>query len=276
MNCPSCITIGARLHCRIAGEGDVSILFLHGFAASSVTWDELVPHFAPDRYRLYLLDLKGSGNSEKPCDNAYSPADHARSVLEAIEGLGLRDLTVVGHSLGGGIALLAWHLARDSGRSPLISRLVLIDAAAYRQPFPRFFRWLRTPVLGRALLTLLPLRYLVSHNLGHVYHDPAEVTEDRISRYTSCFRGPGTVTALLANARQVDEVGKWPDHSRITIPTQIVWGRYDRIVRLESGEKLHSEIPSSRMVTFACGHNPHEEEAAACATSILAFLEETA
>jgi pimeloyl-ACP methyl ester carboxylesterase len=275
MNCPSCIRIGPRLHCTVTGEGAIPLLFLHGFAASSVTWDEITPYFPPDRYRLYLLDLKGSGNSAKPRDHAYSPDDQALLVLDTISGLGLRNLTLVGHSLGGGIALLAWHRALATGCSSLISRLVLIDAAAYRQPFPRFFRWLRTPVLGWALLTLLPLRTMVSYNLRHVYHDPAEVTEERIKRYMECFRGPGTVAAILATARQVDASGSLPDHCRISLPTLIIWGRYDRVVRPDCGDRLHSEIHGSRLVVLECGHNPHEEEAAACAAAILAFMEDT-
>jgi pimeloyl-ACP methyl ester carboxylesterase len=276
MNCPSCIKIGSRLHCRVAGEGESPILFLHGFAASSVTWDELAPYFPQDRYRLYLLDLKGSGSSAKPRDRAYSPDDQALLVLDAIEGLGLRNLTLVGHSLGGGIALLVWHRAKATGRSALISRLVLIDAAAYQQPFPQFFEWLRRPVLGWALLTLLPLRAMVSYNLGHVYHDPADVTEERIARYMGCFRGPGTVAAMLATARQVDLISTMPDHSKISIPTLILWGRHDRVIRLECGERLHAEILGSRLIVFECGHNPHEEEAPKCAATILEFMEDTA
>ncbi|MBT0663854.1 alpha/beta hydrolase [Geobacter pelophilus] len=273
MNCPSCLTIGAKLSCDIRGNGPQSLLFIHGFAASSVTWDEIAPHFPHDRYRLYLLDLKGSGRSDKPRDNAYSPEDQALMVLDVIEGFGLRNITLIGHSLGGGIALLAWHKAKATGRSALISRLVLIDAAAYQQPFPRFFRWLRQPVLGWFLLTMIPLRLMVRYNLTHVYQQPAQVTPARITRYMDCFRGTGTIAALLATARQVDRLTATPYHGLVDVPTLIIWGQHDRVVRLGNGQRLHQEIQGSGLVILACGHNPHEEETAACAAAILEFLE---
>jgi pimeloyl-ACP methyl ester carboxylesterase len=276
MKCPACLSLGVRLHCEILGTGSRPVLFLHGFAASSVTWEEIASYFPEDRYRLYLLDLKGSGKSAKPRDGAYSPEDQARSVLDVIEGLGQRNITLVGHSLGGGIALLVWHLAKATGRSSLISSLVLIDAAAYPQPFPRFFRVLRTGLLGRILLTLTPLRTMVEYNLKHVYHGIAQVTEKRITRYMGCFKGAGTQAALLSTARQVDSIHKTPNHAEISIPTLIIWGRHDRVVWLDNGKRLHAEIPDSRLVIFECGHNPHEEEASACASAILEFLEKSA
>lgn len=274
MKCPSCVSPGTRLSCRVIGEGNHSLFFVHGFAAAAVTWEELAPHFPQDQYRLYLLDLKGSGDSAKPDDGAYSPEDHARLLLEAIEGFGLRQVTIIGHSLGGGIALLAWHWAKATGRSALISHLVLIDAAAYRQPLPRTFRWLRTPFFGRVLLTVMPTRFMVKFNLNHVYHHSSQVTESRISRYTRCYRGKGTARALLETARQVDRIAKTYDHREVTIPTLIIWGRHDRIIFVNNGLRLNSEIAGSRLVVFECGHNPHEEEAARCAAAIVSFLEE--
>ncbi|GAM09562.1 putative hydrolase YugF [Geobacter sp. OR-1] len=272
MKCPSCLSIGPKLHCEAIGAGPEPLLFLHGFAASSVTWEEISPYFPLDRFRLYLLDLKGSGKSDKPRDNAYSPEDQANLVLNAIEGLGIRNITMIGHSLGGGIALLAWHKGKATCRSALISRLVLIDAAAYPQRFPRFFQWLRKPILGWLLLRLLPLRSMVRYNLRHVYHDPEQVTEARVARYMGCFRGAGTVAAIIATARQVDSLRSIPDHGQIDVPTLIIWGRYDRVIRLQSGERLHAEIPGSRLVVMDCGHNPHEEEAAASAAAIIGFI----
>jgi len=275
MKFPSRLSPGVMMNCEILGEGEVPVLFLHGFAASSVTWEELAPFFPTEKYRLYLLDLKGSGKSSKPCDKAYRPEDQALLVLEVIEGLGIRNVILAGHSLGGGIALLACHKAMETGRTSLIARLVLIDAATYPQPFPRFFRWLRAIILGRMLLTLIPLRTMVKYNLEKVYRNPGQITETRITRYVSCFKGKGTVSAIIATARQVDSISKTPDHTKISIPTLIIWGEHDRVVRFDNGKRLHAEVPGSRLVVFDCGHNPHEEEASECAAAILAFIEET-
>jgi len=268
---------GVQLHYRIQGDGPTTLLFLHGFAASSVTWEELRPYFPPDRYRLYLLDLKGAGLSAKPRDGAYRPEDHAALVLDFMEGLQLHDVVLAGHSLGGGIALFAGEMARESGRERLIGRLVLIDAAAYPQRLPRFFAYLRMPVAGSLILHLLPLKVMVRYNLEHVYHAPGQVTEERIKRYSGCFTGRNTAYALIATARQLDPAAyqhRLPDYGKISIPTLIVWGRHDRVIRLPAGERLHREIPGSRLAILDAGHNPHEERAEACAAAISAFMEE--
>ena len=277
MNCRSCLSLGPRLNCTIHGDGPVPLLFLHGFAAAAVTWDDLAVLLAGNRYTLYLLDLKGSGKSEKPRDGSYRPEDHASHVLDVIEGFSLRGVVLVGHSLGGGIALLAWHKARETGRSALIGSLVLIDAAAYPQRLPRFFGYLRHPLAGWLLLHLIPVRTLVRFNLNHVYHDPAQVTEARITRYSSSYRGRNTVYALITTARQLEPgryAHQYPDHRSVTIPTLILWGRHDRVIPLAFGERLHEEIHGSRLIVLECGHNPHEEAPAASAAAIKGFLEQ--
>ncbi len=251
------------------------MVFLHGFAASSVTWEEICPLFPTEHYTLYLVDLKGFGKSAKPRDGAYRPEDQASLVLDVLEGLCLHNVNLVGHSLGGGIALLAWHNAKATGRSALIGRLILIDAAAYCQPLPRFFELLRRPIIGWLSLKTFPVRTMVRYNLERVYHDPSQVTEKRITRYVSCFSGTGTTYPLIATARQVDASANLPDNKVVTVPTLIIWGRHDRIIRLRNGERLHDEITGSRLIVLDCGHNPHEEESDSCAKAIREFLEET-
>jgi pimeloyl-ACP methyl ester carboxylesterase len=114
---------------------------------------------------------------------------------------------------------------------------------------------------------------MVKFNLEHVFHRPEEVTESRITRYADCYRGKGTIRALLTTARQVDRISKPYDHRDISVPTLIIWGRHDRVVLLQNGQRLNNEIAGSHLVVFDCGHNPHEEEAAACSAAIISFLE---
>ncbi len=274
MKCHSCLTLGVRLHYEVYGNGPMQLVLLHGFAASSVTWEELCPLFPPGNYTIYLVDLKGFGKSGKPRDSSYRLEDQASLVLDLLQALTLSNVTLVGHSLGGGIALLAWHNAKATGRSSLIGRLILIDAAAYRQPLPRFFEMLRRPIIGWLILKTFPVRKMVRYNLERVYYDSSQVTEKRISRYVSCFRGSDTIYALITTARQVDASTNLPDNRDVTVPTLIIWGRHDRIIRLRNGDRLHDEIPGSRLVVLECGHNPHEEESGRCADAIREFLEE--
>ena len=262
---------------EIEGDGPTPVVFLHGFAAALTTWDDIRGLFPPGRYRLYLLDLKGFGRSSKPRDSAYGPADQAAIVSAFLEDLGLRQAILVGHSLGGGIALISLREARTGGKRDLIGGLVLIDCAAYPQRLPPVLRLLRVPFLGWAILHLLPVPFMVRFTLMRVFHDRKAVTPERIARYVDSFAGKGIARAFIESTRRLvpGDFGRLiPSYRDITVPVLIIWGRNDHIIGLEKGIRLHREIPASRMVVIdACGHNPHEERPAETCTAIADFLE---
>jgi len=258
-----------------AGDGPVPVVFLHGFAAALTTWHDIRGLFPPERFRLYLLDLKGFGFSAKPRDGRYRPEDQADVVAAFLAHEGLSDVVLVGHSLGGGIALLVHLRDREAGGNA-VGRLILIDCAAYPQRLPRIMRWLKRPLLGWSILHLLPLGFMVRFTLEHVFHDPAAITPERMARYAGCFSRRGVDRAFIATCRQLD-----PDrygevaaaYCTIAIPTLVIWGREDRIIRFTLGERLAAAIPGARMVMIdRCGHNPHEEKAAETFAAIGEFL----
>ncbi len=257
------------------GEGPTPVVFLHGFAAGLITWHDIRPLFPASRFRLYLLDLKGFGFSSKPRDRRYAPEDQATIVISFMEALNLRHAVLVGHSLGGGIALLVLRRAAAG----LIDRMILIDCAAYPQRLPRAMRLLRIPLLGLAILRLLPVRFIVRYSLGHVFHDKRAVTPDRLARYMGCFGRKGIVHVFIETCRRLV-----PESYRdataffrgIAVPSLIIWGGEDRFISPGKGRRLAGEIPGSRLVVIAgCGHNPHEERPAETFAAIAEFLEIT-
>ncbi|HEX9022881.1 MAG TPA: alpha/beta hydrolase [Geobacteraceae bacterium] len=258
------------------GDGPVPVVFLHGFAAGLITWHDIRPLFPPSRFRLYLPDLKGFGFSSKPCDGRYTPEDQAAVVLSFMKSLGLRHAVLVGHSLGGGIALLALWEARRDGMSDLIDRLILIDCAAYPQRLPRIMRLLRRPLLGRAIIRLLPVRFMVVYSLRHVFHDKGAITPQRIDRYVTCFGRKGIDRVFAATCRQLAPeryADLAPSFHGITVPTLIIWGGEDRFIPAENGGRLQRDIPGSRLVVIgACGHNPHEERPGETFAAMAEFL----
>ncbi len=118
-----------RLHiARDEGEGPVAV-FLHGIAASSVTWTYVVPLLA-DRYRCVCIDLLGFGDSPIPEKAEYTLKEHVDAVARTIDGLRLREpFVLVGHSMG---ALIA---TRYAARNPKrVRRLVLVSPPIYVNP----------------------------------------------------------------------------------------------------------------------------------------------
>jgi pimeloyl-ACP methyl ester carboxylesterase len=245
------------INCLVCGSGPRHILFLHGFAASQHTWDDLAALFPADDYTLHLLDLKGHGGSSKPAGGDYSARYNARIVTAYIRSRWLEDVTLIGHSFGGLIGLIA------SLESSAISRLVLIGCPGFPQTIPRFMRLLRIPFLGPLFMTLVPARRIARKGLESVFYRHERITERLVERYAASYRGLAAARALAQTVRQMipQDVGQISDrYEGIAIPVLILRGEHDRIIKAWQGDELQRLISGSRLVTIAgCGHNPHEE-----------------
>lgn len=268
---------GVDISYQIRGHGPMPVVLIHGFAAALTTWDDIVPLLPPERFTLYLLDLKGFGFSSKPRAGSYSVQEQAAVTEAFLKARGLSRVVLVGHSLGGAIALLVTLQARDRGEADRVARLILISASAYPQKLPRLMGWLTIPFLARAAMALIPVRTIVRHTLSRVFHDKGAITPERIRRYETCFGRRGMARVLIRSARAIDPESYGAITARyreIDVPTLIVWGSEDRIVRIGQGKRLAEEMPDARLAVIdGCGHNPHEERPRETAAVIREFLE---
>ncbi len=248
------------LYKEVYGSGD-PILCLHGLGANIFTWRHFKKHFSQTN-KLILVDLKGFGASPKPHDKQYSIQEHADNIYNIILGDNLTNLTLVGNSFGGSVALLvAVRLCeQDPGR---LSKLVLIDSGGHKEYLPSYLKLLRSG-LGKLFIFLLPSKATAKHVLRFSYFAPETITSEQVAAYVGPMRSPGARHALLQTAKQcippsVDELISKLE--TITVPTLILWGRHDRVVPLKVGELLHQAIPNSTLeVIEQCGHVPQEEK----------------
>lgn len=264
-----------RLRYVSYGDGKPVIL-LHGLGANRYTWRHLISA-APAGQQLFVFDLRGFGESPKPHDDKYSLYDQASLIYDFILERDLRDLTLIGHSMGGGIALLVALKLKESGQSR-VSALVLLDSVAYPQRIPAFIRLLQAPVLGPLTVRLLPADFQVRTILRLAYFDDRKISEDVIDAYAAPLRAPGSAHALVESARQMmprDLSAVSGRYGRIDVPTLLIWCREDTIVPLDVGEKLHAAIPNSKLVIMeGCAHFPHEEKPEVVVPLIVRFLAE--
>ena len=144
------------LHSQTLGHG-TPVILIHGFAANSYSWRNLTPALS-EHHDLHVIDLKGFGKSPKPDDGAYSVYDQARLLIDYIQQRHLKHVCLVGHSFGGGVALVTTLYMQKSNPN-VIRRLVLIDSIAYKQDAPLFISLMATPVLGDLLVHILPIRW---------------------------------------------------------------------------------------------------------------------
>jgi pimeloyl-ACP methyl ester carboxylesterase len=267
---------GISIHYQAGGHGPLPLIFLHGFAASHTTWQDIIPFFPADRFRIFLLDMKGFGLSAKPRDGAYAIEDQAAMVRAFIREQGFPSVILIGHSLGGGVALRACMQMQSEGDSFTVKSLILIDSAAYPQRLPKFFRRLKIPLLGPLLIRMIPVRMMVRKTLSQIFFDASAVTPERFERYARYFRGKGIPYAMRATVKCIDpdaylHIGE--RYRDIKIPTLIIWGEEDRIVKLKHGFRLHEDLTNSRLkILGKCGHNPHEERPEETFAAMEAFL----
>ena len=187
-------------------------------------------------------------------------------------------MTLVGHSLGGGIALLVALRLREDGEGRL-HRLVLVAGAAYAQKLPPFVSLARHPLVSGLLWRLIGPRRIVRRVLRTIVHDPSRITAQQIAGYAQPLSRPGARAALVTSALQVvpddleGTVGRYPT---LSVPTLLLWGRADPVVPLAVGERLAANLPDATLeVLDNCGHLPAEELPDESLAALGRFLDRT-
>jgi pimeloyl-ACP methyl ester carboxylesterase len=254
-------------------------VLLHGFGASSFSWRHWTPELAR-RGHVVLVDLKGFGTAPHPPDDRYGPQDQAELVHRLLEELDTGPVTLVGHSLGGGIALLtALRLLDDPAGTGRLGRLALVAAAAYRQRMPPFVTLGRWPRTSRLLLQAVGTSNVVRWTLRSIVHDPDRITAGQVAGYAGPLEGAEAQRSLLRAAAQVVPPGLeaiTPRYREIRVPTLLLWGREDPVVPLWVGRRLERALPRARLeILEGCGHAPMEEHPAASLGRVLGFVETT-
>jgi pimeloyl-ACP methyl ester carboxylesterase len=189
---------------------------------------------------------------------------HAERVVELLDSLGIEQCSLVGHSMGGGIALYVSLILGEQERPELVTDLVLIDSVAYPQSLPCFIRSLRFPVVSRIGAWAVPPRTQARIGQREVFYNDHAIPEELIGLYAEpLFHADGR-HAILSTARHItpnnadDLVAQIP---HIRIPVTIIWGEEDSVVPLSNGERLHQDIEHSTFhIIPECGHAPQEEK----------------
>ena len=258
---------GVRLRYVRAGTGP-AIVLLHGFASSIVTWRDVMPALARD-HDVVALDFPGFGGSA--IREGLPPSAYPGLVVGFVESLGLPRASLVGNSLGGGVAVVV--AARHPQR---VDRLVLIDSVGYNLESadrPWLLRVAGQKPVAR-LLEALPLRRpLVTLALHQIFHDDRLVTRERIDEYVAPLLRPGAVAAAQALLASGDDLGLPGLVAQVRAPTLVLWGREDKWVPVAQADRFVAAIPLSRKVVIErCGHMPQEERPVEVARLLEEFL----
>jgi pimeloyl-ACP methyl ester carboxylesterase len=262
-----------RLYVTEAGTGP-PLLLLHGLGGSGYTFRHLVPLLART-HRVITLDLKGFGRSEKPLDGAYGPMDHAELVVAFLRQQRLSGVTLIGHSFGGAVALLA-TLQLNVVEPWRIKRLVLMNTPAFAQDLPHLQRLMTMPVLPYVALTLSSPLMHTRRALQSLRRTAPRATDDDAKRYAEPLYETGGRHALIATSRGIADTDPRqfvPYYRAIRQPALLIWCRHDPTVPLASGERLLRSLSQARLAVLEhCDHMPPEEQPAETARLIHRFL----
>lgn len=247
---------------------------IHGLGASLESWNDVYEPLSA-LYQVVTIDLKGHGFSAKPDDDNYTVHDQARLVVGFITALELKRVILVGHSLGGGVALLTYFESQDRMPSFEITGMVLIDSAGYPQSFPFFVTAIQNP-LTRFFMYLASPELRARFLLERVFSVTAQITPDRVYRYAFFYDLPGSHHALEQTVKDIvpaniDELLK--RYKCIEIPTLIIWGERDPVIPITSAYRFHEDITNSEITVFdGTGHVPHEERPKEFLERVVEFL----
>ena len=264
---------------RIAGEGP-AIVLIHGMAGCSRTWRDVMPLLARD-YTVIAPDLLGHGRSAKPHGD-YSLGAYASGLRDLIAGaLGVERATLVGQSLGGGVAMqLAYQYPELCERLVLVGsgglgrevswilRLLTLPAAEYAMPllFPRFLR-----DRGNRVSAFLHDRGIHAPHVAEMWRAYASLAEPEnrraFHRTLRAVVDPGGQTVSATDRLYL----------AAAVPTLIAWGDRDDIIPVEHAHRAHEQMPGSRLEIFTgAGHFLHAEQPAKFAAVLGDFIEHTA
>lgn len=269
---------GHRISVRTAGEGPV-VLLVHGMAGSSRAWDAVLEDLSPHA-TCVAPDLLGHGRSDKPRGD-YSLGAQAGLLRDLLVALGHERATVVGQSLGGGIAMQFAYQHPER-----CERLVLVSAGGLGEEVNTVLRALSAP----GVEFVLPLGFqpfirsaveTVTGWAGRVGLRPDAATVEMWRAYTSLV-DPDTRTAFLHTLRSVvDHRGQRVSaHDRLylaaAVPTLVVWGEDDPIIPVSHAHAAHEAMPGSRLELMAgVGHFPHCEDPRRFVRVLREFIDST-
>lgn len=263
------------------GQGEQTILLVHGLASNAGFWRYSIPLLAEAGYRVIAVDLPGFGKSDKGA-YPYDMTFYANALSRFIRALNLEPVIYAGHSMGGQIGIT---LALEEPE--LIHRLVLAAPAGIEPFGPGESAWLAN-VLTVDGITNAP-EEAIRANLALNFHrwDPA--WEWMVEERARMAKTPEMTKFSYAVLRSVHGMLDQPTTARlpeVTVPTLIVYGQYDRLIPnqyLHPGfprdvfQKGHDLIPQSQLVEIPnAGHMIQIERPRAFTDAVVNYLREGA
>jgi pimeloyl-ACP methyl ester carboxylesterase len=250
-----------RMYYQQAGSGDVPIVLVHGFGASSFSWRENLNAIADAGFTVYAPDMRGFGLSDKGWDKSMTQDAQADRLKAFMDAQGIDRAVLAGNSMGGGIVTNFALRYPDRVRG-----LVLVDPAIYGGMnrgaasaligLPGIQRWAQ-----HVVRLILADNDRNASTIKSAWFDGSKVTPDVLSGYRRALQTPDWDIGLLALIRDGMSNNLGPRLKELSVPTLIVWGEHDTWISPTNAPKLKADIAGSKLAVIPnAGHVPHEEK----------------
>jgi len=264
---------------RTAGDGENVVVLIHGITGSSATWVDVMPALA-EHYTVVAPDLLGHGQSAKPVGD-YSLGAYASGIRDLLGALGHERATIVGHSLGGGVAMqFAYQFPERCERLVLVSsgglgrEVHLLLRAATLPDSELVLPIITAPLVGAAgdaiggFLGRIGLR--AGPDLEEMWRGYASLCDvEARAAFVHTLR-----TIVDAGGQRVSALDRL--YLAAEMPMLLIWGERDPIIPAHHGEAAAAEAPGSRLVKFpGVKHFPHRENPGRFLEEVIAFVEST-
>jgi abhydrolase domain-containing protein 6 len=242
---------GVEVYYRESGnKNNPSLFFIHGFLGSSYDWIEMIRYY-DDNYHVIAIDLPGFGASEKSLNYNYSRENQADTVIELIKSLQLKDVTLVGHSMGGMISLMSAYKEPE-----LIKQLVLIGSAGVGSGGTQ-------GALPLFVYDYVVNNYYIQRTLFNTAYSPSEVEAGQVTdqMFKEMYYYTSKIPAEVFAKFSLDADGGYLDDKFESIlqPTFLLWGSDDGFVSVENGYIMDNRLPNSTLAVIdKAGHLPFD------------------
>ncbi|WHY79081.1 alpha/beta hydrolase [Neobacillus sp. WH10] len=244
-----------------------TFVLLHGFLSSTFTFRHLTSLLKKE-YQVLSVDLPPFGKSAKCNQYVYSYKNLAYTVIKLTESLGLKNMTFIGHSMGGQIVLNILHMMPE-----LADKAILLCSSAYlkRSKFPLIISSY-IPYFHKFVKYWFA-RTGVKKNLQDALYNHSIINEEMINGYLQPFLEDEIFVALTRMIR--DREGDLPVEvlKQIKTPCLLIWGDHDKSMPLKIGEQLNRDLTNSELIVLKeTGHALPEERPIEVYEYIKSFL----
>lgn len=259
-----------NIYCEYELNHKPPIIFIHGFVSSVYTFRRIIPLLS-EHFSIIAIDLPGFGRSEKSTSFIYTYENYGRLIAACIEHFQLDKVFLVGHSMGGQIALYTTKIIPER-----IDKLVLLSSSGYLEKAKRWQRYCSYLPFCEIAVNYVLNKKSVPDNLKNVLYDQTLITKELIEEFGRPLKEKNFNKSMMRLLRYREGDLTSEQLKNINKPVLLIWGREDKVVPFHIGTKLNGDLPNAELIAYEkTGHLITEEKSEAVTEEILGFFKKS-